>query len=171
MSDAVDIPVELRWRRPGFFVYLDLHIPLHDLAFPFFPRDVGSEVKRLPVVVFVCSPGDAERLQAIEEVLGQGRNGRAGLPVGYFDSEVANRRIIVRCHSEHDMAFVVDLLAGPNDGIARSRGFVKLNEAVFVCLDDEDELVNLVASLGGELEWVTTVLNVQGSRWGDHDDF
>jgi len=105
----------------------------------------------LAFVVLVCSPGDAEGVKAVEEVHGQGGNGRTLSAIGQVDGEVPRRIVVGRC-SEHGVAFVVNSLASWSEGVTRNRGFIELDMAVFIRLDGEDKLVDLIARLRGELE-------------------
>jgi hypothetical protein len=54
---------------------------------------------------------------------------------------------------------VVDLLAGPGEGIACSSVF-ELDATILLQLDYKDELIDLIACLGGEFEQRAVVLGV-----------
>jgi hypothetical protein len=151
-DDLVGGPCAFRSQCPPFVVDFDVHRRVSRVALS---PEVGGEVQGVATVVpvvLVGSPLHAEGVQTVEEVAAEGGHGNTVLTAGHADDEVVSRRIIVGHLSEHGVAFVVDLLAGSSEGVARSCGLAELDVAVIICFDSEDKLVDLIARLRGELE-------------------
>jgi hypothetical protein len=111
---------------------------------------VGDEAEARSVIGL---PSDADGVDAGEDVVAEGGDERTATAVGYVQGEVVLREAAVG-GSVHGVSFVVDLLAGHDEGFAWwRRGFVELDAfVIFIGFDGEDEGVDLVAKLDGELE-------------------
>lgn len=70
----------------------------------------------------------------------------------------------------HSATFAIDLLAGPDEGVASDGTIIELNAAILLGFDGEDECIDLVASLCGEFEQRAVVLSVCWFRWFYHRD-
>jgi hypothetical protein len=122
-------------------------------------------------VVLVGPPVHAEGVDVVEKFAAEVGDGNSVLTAAHGDDEVVFRRIVAGRQFEHGVAFVVDLLAGSSEGVARSCGLAELDVAVFICLYGEEKFVDLIARLCGELEQGTVGMGVQGSRWLHHGCF
>jgi hypothetical protein len=113
-----------------------------------------GEAERVALVSSIVSPVQAEGAHVGEEVMAQGGDEwkvRANSLV-YSQGEGAFREVLVSGFV-HGACFASDDLAGHSEGFARScGGFVEFDASVIICLGGEDERVDLIAELDGELE-------------------
>jgi hypothetical protein len=174
-DNAKDAPSASGSRCPEPVVHLDVHMPIMSLvANVAVSPEVGGEVQGLAAivsVVLVGPPVHAEGVDVVEKFAAEVGDGNSVLTAAHGDDEVVFRRIVAGRQFEHGVAFVVDLLAGSSEGVARSCGLAELDVAVFICLYGEEKFVDLIARLCGELEQGTVGLGVQCSRWLHHGCF
>jgi hypothetical protein len=105
---------------------------------------------------FVRSPYHDERLHAAQELVVEGGDERQVVAVGYVDGEFG-WVVAVGCFL-HFVALIVNLLAGHEEVFAWwCCRFVELDGAIFVRFGSIDEVVDLVASLGGEFEGLASM--------------
>jgi len=124
------------------------------------------------LVVFVGTPGNADRVDARKAVVAEVRDEGTIIAVRHVQGEIVFRIVSISCFV-HSVSLSVDLLAGHCEGFARRWrcGFAKLDGAVFVCLGGVDELVDLISGFGGEFEQWAVALRVDFFRKGGHGCF
>jgi hypothetical protein len=135
-------------------------IPL-DPSFTELLSEMESRLEAEPsaFVALVSSPSHDEGLHATQELVVEGGNGRQALAVDNVDGEFG-WVIAVGCFV-HFAALVVNLLAGQEEAFAWwCCLFVELDGAILVRFGSVDEIVDLVASLGGEFEENAVVLSI-----------
>jgi hypothetical protein len=126
---------------------------------PLWKAESRREVDRLPFIESVSSPCHDEGLHATLELVVEGGGERQAPAVGHVDGEFG-WVIAVGCFV-HFAALIVNLLAGQKKIFARwQRRFIELSGAIFDRFGSVDEIVDLVASLGGESEENAVALSV-----------
>jgi len=113
--------------------------------------EAHSEAEWFAFVVFVGSPGDAERSHLQEGKTLQGEYGdKSFFAVEHVEGKSMGG-VDALSPFVHPLALVVNLMAGPSERVL-SRVIFQLDATILSRSDGEDEGVNLVAGFGGEFE-------------------
>jgi hypothetical protein len=140
----------VEFSKPVLIVHIDSNRPVLKPWLPFL--EVRGKVEGLALVAIVGAPVDAERSHLHEKLhTNIGYRGKGVLAVEHVDSESVRGGEIAASQFVHLMALVVDLLAGPSEGVV-CRDLLELDAAILLRLGGEDEGVNLVTGFGGEFE-------------------